>query len=137
MPETNRAEQSWTVRNKARLLVAIMEKLAGDARISFEGDMGHTRLFKCPGASQEETAILKRNTLYPMQEFVVVPLEANMPADIMKAIGGTVPRTILHIQIEKAGVLELVHSTISALTVLFLDPALGVILLRHCWQVGS
>ena len=83
-----------------------MEQLAGDAHISFEGDLSSFRLSKIPGTSEEETAALKRNTLRPVQEFVVVPLERSLIADILRAIGGAVPRKILHIQIEKHGVLE-------------------------------
>jgi hypothetical protein len=58
-------------------------------------------------ASGNETAILKRNTIWPVQSFVVLPLEADRIKAIIAGIGGTVPRGILHIQIEKSGQLEL------------------------------
>jgi len=41
----------WIVRDKRRLLLAMMEELAGDAHISFEGDFSGLRLLSTPGAS--------------------------------------------------------------------------------------
>ncbi len=96
----------WLVRDKHRLLLAMMEKLAGGAYISFEGNLSALRLADLPGASQEETAALKRNTVWPKQDFVVLPLEVSTSEAIVSAIGGTVPSTIIHIQIEKSGSLE-------------------------------
>jgi len=96
----------WLVRDKRRLLLAMMEELAGDANISFEGDFRGLLLLSTPGASQEETPALKRNTLWPKQDFVVLPLERSMSKSIVSAIGGTVPSAIIHIQIEKNALLQ-------------------------------
>lgn len=96
----------WLVRDKRRLLLAMMEQLAGGAHISFEGDLKALRLSSIPGASQEETDALKRNTLWPKQDFIVVPLESSTSKAIVSAIGGTIPGTIIHIQIEKGGGLQ-------------------------------
>lgn len=49
---------------------------------------------------------LKRNTLRPKQDFVIVLLEPSTVEKIIPAIGGSVPKAILHIQIEKNGVLQ-------------------------------
>lgn len=84
-----------------------MTELAGAAHVSFEGDLSATRIANSPGASGEETQVLKRNTLRPKQEFVILPLEADLVTAIVSAVGGTVPRSILHIQIEKENRLEL------------------------------
>jgi hypothetical protein len=65
----------WLVRDKRRFLLAMMEKLAGGAYISFEGDLKALRPSSTPGASQEETDALKRNTLEPKQDFIILPLE--------------------------------------------------------------
>jgi|ERR1035438_2289341 hypothetical protein len=100
------ARQSWKVCNKNRLLLAMMKELAGDARISFEGDAKILGLAGLPGASQMENTVLKRNTLWPKQEFIVVPLEPSTIPAIVIGIGGTIPRSILHIQIEKNGRIE-------------------------------
>jgi hypothetical protein len=96
----------WLVRDKRRLLLVMMEKLAGGAHISFEGDLSTLRLSSIPGASHEETDALKRNTLLPKQDFIVLPLESATSKTIVSAIGGTVPSTILHIQIEKGGSIQ-------------------------------
>jgi hypothetical protein len=96
----------WKVRDKARLLLAMMEELEGDAHISFEGDLRALALTGCPGSSEQPTAVLKRSTVWPKLDFVVIPLESSAGKKIIAALGGTVPRTVLHIQIEKRGVLE-------------------------------
>jgi hypothetical protein len=88
------------------LLLAMMEELAGGAHVSFEGDLRGLALFSIPGAFGEPTAALKRNTLWPKQDFVVVPLEPSMGQKIIAAIGGTVPGAIIHVQIEKDGQLH-------------------------------
>lgn len=98
--------KGWKIRDKARLLLAIMEELEGDAHISFEGDLRALGLTGYPGISEQPTAVLKRNTTWPKQDFVVIPLESSASKKIMTALGGTVPRVLLHIQIEKNGVLE-------------------------------
>jgi hypothetical protein len=100
------AHQSWKVRNKNRFLLAIMKELAGDAHISFEGGAKILSLVGLPGASQIENRVLKRNTLWPKQEFVVMPLEPSTIPAIFTGIGGTIPRSVLHIQIEKDGQIE-------------------------------
>ena len=96
----------WLVRDKRRLLLAMMEELAGDAHISFEGDLRALPIFSTPGASQEETVNLKRNTLWPQEDFIVLPLEPSMSKAIISAVGGTIPKTIIHIQIEKNSLIQ-------------------------------
>jgi hypothetical protein len=97
----------YKVRDKRRFLAAVLAELAGIAQVSFEGDLSSTSLFDVAGASSDETQVLKRNTLWPKQDFVVLPLEAEMVGPIMAAVGGTVPRGIIHIQVQKDGRLEL------------------------------
>jgi hypothetical protein len=98
--------ESWKVLDKQRLFRLVLEELAGDAHISFEGELRGLRLLSIPGGSEEETDSLKRNTSWPKQDFVVVPLEADSSGAILSAIGGALLRKIIHVQIEKAGVLE-------------------------------
>jgi hypothetical protein len=103
-----KTQQPWVVMDKGRFLAATMTELAAaSARISFEGDLGTLKLASVPGASETETPILKRNTLWPRQDFIVLPLEPDLVRVIVSAVGGTIPRKILHIQIEKDGRLEL------------------------------
>ena len=75
-----------------------LRQLAGSAFVSFEGDLAGTALSSIKGATGDETQALKRNTLRPRQDFVILPLEAETITSIMAAVGGTVPRNILHIQ---------------------------------------
>lgn len=96
----------WKVLDKRRLLLALMEELAGDAHISFEGDLHGLAVLHMPDASDEPTPTLSRNTLRPKQDFVIVPLEPSMGKKIIAAIGGTIPNAIRHIQIEKNGLLQ-------------------------------
>jgi hypothetical protein len=96
----------WRIRNKSRFLEAVLTELAGDARVSFEGSLENTRLMGLDGATTNETAALKRNTTWPVQDFVIVPLGADRIDGILRAIGMTISRTILHIQVERAGKLE-------------------------------
>ena len=97
----------WKVRDKRKFLIAVMRELAGDAHLSLEGDLSVTRVLDLAEASGDETAILKRNTTWPVQDFVVLPLETDSIKTIVASIGGTVPRGIIHIQIEKCNNLEL------------------------------
>jgi hypothetical protein len=96
----------WFVRDKRGSLLALMEELAGNAHISFEGNFRGLQLLSTPGASQEETPVLERNTRWPKQDFVVLPLEPSMTKTIVSAIGGTVSKAIIHIQIEKNALLQ-------------------------------
>jgi len=96
----------WLVRDKRRFLSAVMDGLAGNAHISFEGSLGAVELSDVPGASEAETPTLRRNTTWPKQDFVVVPLEPSTTQTILSKLGGSVPKSIIHVQIEKDGVLE-------------------------------
>lgn len=96
----------WRIRDKSRFLGAVLNELAGDARVSFEGSLGNTRLMGLDGATTDETAALKRNTISPVQDFVILPLEADRVDGILRAVGMAIPKTILHIQVERAGQLE-------------------------------
>jgi hypothetical protein len=96
----------WKVKNKNRFLLTVMNDLAGNAHISFEGDSKVLGLADLQGASQLENVVLKRNTLAPRQEFVIVPLDSSTIPAIFSKIGGTIPKSVLHIQIEKNGRLE-------------------------------
>ena len=80
----------------------LMAELAGDAHISLEGSLPLT-ILEFPGASGMENAILKRATHWPAQDFAILPLESATVPDIVRAIGGTIPHGILHVQIEKFG----------------------------------
>jgi hypothetical protein len=84
----------------------MVEDLAGNAHISFEGNLRGLPMWNMAGISKEPTTVLKRNTLWPEQDFVVMALEPHMSKTIISAIGGTLSGTIIHIQIEKEGILQ-------------------------------
>jgi hypothetical protein len=89
---------SLDVRDKPGLLAAIMQAFAGDAQISFEGDLSRCRLRAIPGASDAETPVLCRNTVSPRQDFVVLPLETETARPILDAVvpeGGIVNRVFM------------------------------------------
>ena len=60
--------------------------LAGGARISFEGDLRHCVFPPELPRSSAETFVLRRNTIAPVQDFVVLPLEPETIAPIL-AVG--------------------------------------------------
>jgi hypothetical protein len=103
---TMRSRNLWDVRDKRQLLLAMTRELAGDARISFEGSLRELGLLEVRGGVTDETMALRRSTLWFGQDFLILPLEGGRVADIMSAIGPKLPRSILHIQFEKNGVME-------------------------------
>jgi hypothetical protein len=95
-------------RDKAELLTAMMKALAGNAYISFEGDLSHCRFPADLTCSAEETAILRRNTIHPRQDFVIISLET---ATIDQILDTVLPedkfvKEVTHIQIERDGTLQ-------------------------------
>jgi hypothetical protein len=101
-----KSSANWLVHNKPGLLLAILGKLGGSVHLSVEGDLHGFDLDRIPGVSDKETAILKRNTIGPRQDFRVIPLESSMGHKLLSAISGAVPKRIIHIQIERDGVLQ-------------------------------
>jgi hypothetical protein len=98
------AQATWQIRYTDRFLKLIMNQLAGNAHICFEGQTPILhRLLEIPGASDQETPILKRETAWPLQEFVIVPLETESIQPIFAKLGGSLPRAVIHITIEKDG----------------------------------
>jgi hypothetical protein len=96
------------VRDKPGFLRRLMEELAGDARMSLEGDLSQCRLGEDIIVGRDETHVLKRNTLSPRQDFVVLRLTPETVAPIFKQVmAAGLKRAIIHVQIERNGVLEL------------------------------
>jgi len=103
------APRYWLdVRDKPGFLLVVMRALAGQALMSFEGKLIEcSGLFAIAGATSSESTVLRRNTIHPLEEFVVVPLEENTVAAIFKEVepDGRIVRDITHIQIAKHGLL--------------------------------
>jgi hypothetical protein len=83
-----------------------MAELAGNAHISFEGDLSHSRVIDDLVLTRDETPMLKRNTLAPTHDFIVLRLANETIEPIFRQIQAA-GRAILHVQIERDAVLQL------------------------------
>jgi hypothetical protein len=94
-------------RDRPGLLFAMMQAfVADDCRISFEGRLSQTELVQLPGVTHDEDAILKRATLQPKLDFLVLPLTSESLPTITKAITSKIAfgeRGIIHVRIVRAG----------------------------------
>jgi hypothetical protein len=95
-------------RYRPQLLFAMMKLFAANkSRISFEGNLSSTGLFGMNGSSHEEIGVLKRATLAPRLDFVVLPLTPAQAAEIEKAVDSKIGfdgyKGIVHVQIESEG----------------------------------
>ena len=97
------SNSGWRIREKNRFLSILMEGLAGNAYVSFEGGSSILGLSAITGAQGDESGALLRNTIVPRQNLIIVPLEPETLTAIWKGVGGTISRDVLHIQIEKNG----------------------------------
>jgi hypothetical protein len=93
------------VKKPIELLASLLELLCGNARLSLEGDLSRVDLTKIPGVSRTPSGSLKRNTISPQQEFIIVPVEDHA---VVRNLRRNFPRIglkslILHILIEKDG----------------------------------
>ena len=88
-----------------------MYELAGDAHLSFEGHLHGYRFPADWGASGEETEFLKRGTTSPRLDFVVLPLTREAVSLVLglvvQGVKPSISHQIIHVQIERGGVLEL------------------------------
>jgi hypothetical protein len=97
-------DRYWLVpRDKPGLLTHMMRLLAGDARISFEGDLSRCDFPSSIPHLSEESSILHRHTLSPRQDFIILSLEQNTIKPILDVIlpDNRYKDDIIHIQIEK------------------------------------
>jgi hypothetical protein len=92
-------------RDRPRLLIAMLRSLvAEDSKISLEGRLSQTELAKMDGVTHEETRVLKRATIQPKLDFLVLPLTQQNVAAIEKAIVSKIAfgnNGIIHVQIER------------------------------------
>ena len=94
---------SLTVKRKVPLLIALVQAFCGDAHISLEGDLSELRWDGPMEPDPAVATILRRNTVWPLQDFAVLPLESDSThkiiRDVLPHVG--VKRRVAHIQIEK------------------------------------
>jgi hypothetical protein len=96
------------VRDKSALLHRFMVEFAGDTRMSIEGFLEKCQFDEKFEISHAETAVLKRNTIIPKLDFIILqllPEKVGLIFDqVMKA---SLDFEIIHIQIESKGVIVL------------------------------
>lgn len=95
------------VRDKAGLLHRLMGEFIG-GQMSLEGDLSKCNFPDEMVVAHEEIGLLKRGTLWPRQNFVVLRLGPENIAPILKEVQAAgLSRAIIHVQIEHAGALQL------------------------------
>jgi hypothetical protein len=102
-------DRYWLVaRDKLGLLTHMMRFLAGNARISFEGNLSRCEFPQTITTSSEEVSILTRQTIWPRQDFVILALEHDTIRPILDVVlpDKRYVEDIVHIQIEKCGQLQ-------------------------------
>jgi hypothetical protein len=98
---------SLNVRDKHGLLHRLMLQFAG-GQMSLEGDLSKCRFAEETVVARDEAGLLKRNTLYPRQDFIVLRLdEVNIEPVLKQVLAAGLSRAILHVQIEHGGKLQL------------------------------
>jgi hypothetical protein len=104
------APSHWVkVFDRRGFLHRIMTELAGGgALISFEGRLSRCRFAKdAVVETRGEAGLLRRSTDWPPRDFIVLRLEAETVQAIFKQVDRWRVR-LVHVQIEKDGVLQLV-----------------------------
>jgi hypothetical protein len=95
------------VRDKIAFLRRLMEEFVG-GRMSLEGDLSKCAFPQGIVLGREGDGVLKRNTLAPRQDFVVLRLELDsVPLMVKEVMAAGLKQAIIHVQIEQAGVLQL------------------------------
>ena len=96
-------------RDKPGLLWAFLRHFVGVGRVSFEGGLQKLGILELPGATYDETDLLKRQTLSPRQDFVIVPIAPETIASLKRNLSapGLFSNALLHVQIEHQGQLVL------------------------------
>jgi hypothetical protein len=96
------------VRDKPGFLRRLMSGLAGGARMSLEGDLSKCLFSDDHVVARDEAGVLKRSTLSPRLDFVIVKLEPDTVAVLFKQLmAAGVTENIIHVQIERNGALQL------------------------------
>jgi hypothetical protein len=102
-------DRYWPIaRHKAGLLKAALSLLAGNSHISFEGDLSKCVFPEALQPSGDETSALRRQTLAPRQDFIVLDLSPSSIQPVLDILftEKRYSKDIIHIQIEKDGLLQ-------------------------------
>ena len=97
----------FIARDPPALLRAMMFALAGDAQISFEGDLSAYDFASIGPQVAERDCYLFRNTIDPVEDFVVLPLNADTVKPLWNLLAASVPvgrfSSVSHVQIGRDG----------------------------------
>jgi hypothetical protein len=105
---TDKLSHWLDVRDKPGFLHRLMVELAGEAHMSLEGDLSRCRFDDAVRATEDEGTILKRNTIAPRQDFVVLRLTQETVSPIFRQVmAAGLKHAIVQVQIERNGTLEL------------------------------
>jgi hypothetical protein len=92
------------VHDKVRTLEAVVDAFCGCAHISIEGDLSQFKWSGPPFTNEKDCPILRRNTTWPPQDFVILPLEEETRDRIRAILHGVgLKRRVWHVLIEKGG----------------------------------
>jgi hypothetical protein len=85
------------------LLIAMIKCFCGDALLSLEGDLSRYDFQAIENSIFTPTSLLTRQTISPLQDFVILPLEDNTQSVIQRNILPQIglSKRILHVQIAK------------------------------------
>ncbi len=98
-------------RNKPALFWAVLDAFPEAAHVSLEGDLKQFRLLERSDASTAETLVLRRNTLSPRLDFVVLPVSPELVSTLKQIMSGAGifndGGLLIHAQVEFRGKLVL------------------------------
>ena len=97
------------VREPVEFVRAALDHFQPDCLLSLEGDLSHCDTAHVPGASSEPTDVLRRSTISPKQEFIVLPVTAETRETISREVLPQVglKNRVLHVQVASGGRLVL------------------------------
>jgi hypothetical protein len=92
------------VKRAVPFIETILDKFCGNSAISLEGDLSKVDFSDFAGVSKIETITLKRQTIWPTQDFVVLPLTFENVTKLKKLLQRIgIRNRVLHIQVESDG----------------------------------
>jgi hypothetical protein len=93
------------VKKSVELVKAVIELFSGNAHLSLEGQLKGKDFSFVEGIVTEPNEILKRNTLEPQQDFVILPVEVETKEVIKQKILPQVGlrQNVYHVLMEKEG----------------------------------
>jgi hypothetical protein len=124
------------VSDRPEFLRRMMAEFVG-GRLSLEGDLRRCAFPDELVIAREETGLLRRNTTWPRQDFVVLPLGADTDPVVLKSImAAGLKRAIIHVQIERDGTLQVGAYDNFHPECTFTGPGVGTALLAELHAAG-